>query len=513
MNLRKNFYQSVRPYWLLVVLLLTAPFALYIVAQILPIGDDFSYFTAPYPKSLHDRLFPFGSWWRPFDALLGHYLEMHSQLFPLLNHIIVYSFHLVNTFIVSFLLRSLQRSWTAVNTATLLFYISPAMLGTVFDTDGMNQVASLCFSMLGLMAYLCFTRHCEHKGSYSKEKRYWSLAAWILLTWLATLFKENGITWFVVAPLLVWSLGKTNRRQTVNGVGIGMAAALVYGVVRLSLPRYGTWNEAYALMTPFGFVKSLYKMFSSLLLPIDNICLMYDHNYIATALSLILASPLFVFLMAHAHKKDVRFIAGICLCVFIAMSPHLITQFSNMHVYGATVLMAVFWACLIDNLSHDKTTQRQYYICLLCSLISIVAIDAHHISAKYKSGQKMLKMGNEALTILKKYFVIKPNSNDKIYSISLIDNSYKYSTFCANAGDAFCWGNSVEMLTVNTWPKEWSDTAVIYTPEMKKPLACQSLHRIADMAYAGGYDMVICVSDQGMTVFPRRKVKADDVRR
>ena len=84
MNLRKNIYQSVRPYWLLVVLLLTAPFVLYIVAQILPIGDDFSYFTASYPKSLHDRLFPFGSWWRPFDALLGHYLEMHSQLFPLL---------------------------------------------------------------------------------------------------------------------------------------------------------------------------------------------------------------------------------------------------------------------------------------------------------------------------------------------------------------------------------------------------------------------------------------------
>jgi len=50
MNLRKNIYQSVRPYWLLVVLLLTAPFVLYIVAQILPIGDDFSYFTASIPR-------------------------------------------------------------------------------------------------------------------------------------------------------------------------------------------------------------------------------------------------------------------------------------------------------------------------------------------------------------------------------------------------------------------------------------------------------------------------------
>ena len=513
MKPRKNVYQSVRAYWLLFLLLLTAPLALYIVAQILPIGDDFSYFTAPYPKSLHDRLFPFGSWWRPFDALLGHYMEGHNRLFPLLNHIIIYSFHLVNTFIVFFLLRRLGRSLAATNTATLLFYVSPAMLGTVFDTDGMNQAGCLCFSMLGLMAYLQFTKHYEHKTDYSQGKLYWPLAVWIVLTWIATLFKENGITWFVVAPLLAWSLGKSNKRQTVNGVAIGMVAALAYAVVRLSLPRYGTWNEAYALMTPFGFVKSLYKMFSSLLLPIDNICLMYDHNYVATALSLVFASPLFVFLMAHAHKKDVKFMAGICLCVFIALSPHLITQFSNMHVYGATVLMAVFWAYLIDNLSHDKTTQRQYYIYLFCSLVTIVAIDAHHISAKYKSGQKMLRMGSEALTILKRSFTIKPNSNDKIYSISLIDDSYKYSTFCANAGDAFCWGNSVEMLTRYTWPKEWYDTAVTYTPEMKKPLTCQPLRRIADKAYADGYDMVLCVSDQGMVVFPRRRGKVGDGRK
>lgn len=511
MTSRNNIYQSVRPYWLLVVLLLTAPSVLYIVVQILPIGDDFSYFTAPYPKDLHERLFPFGSWWRPFDALLGHFLETHSQLFPLLNHVIVYSFHLINTFIVFFLLRSLKQSGSAVNTATLLFYISPAMLGTVFDTDAMNQVGCLCFSMLGMMAYLLFIKHYEHKNSYSQGKLYWPLAVWIMLTWLATLFKESGITWFVVAPLLAWSLGKTNKRQTVKGVAIGMVAALVYAIIRLSLPRYSTWNEAYALVTPF--VKSLYKMFSSLLLPVDNIYLIYNHNYVATALSFVLASPLFVFLMAHAHKKDVKFMAGICLCVFIALSPHLITQFSNMHVYGATVLMAVFWAYLIDNLPQDRTTHRQYFVCLLCSLVTIVAIDAHHISAKYKSGQKMLRMGNEALTILKKSFTIKPNSSDKIYSISLIDNSYKYSTFCANAGDAFCWGNSVEMLTDYTWPKEWSDTAVTYTPEMKKPLACQPLRRIADKAYADGYDMVLCVSDQGMTVFPRRKDKKGDDRK
>lgn len=495
--------QWMRQYWLLVLLVVTAPLALYMVVQIMPVGDDFSYFTAPYSKSLHDRLFPFGSWWRPFDALLGHYMEGHNRLFPLLNHIIIYGFHLVNTFIVFFLLRRLGRSLTATNTATLLFYVSPAMLGTVFDTDGMNQVGCLCFCMLGLFAYLRFAESSETHALCPKRKNYLPLAAWIVLTWLATLFKENGITWFVVAPLLAWSLGKTHDKATIRNIVIGLAAALLYAVVRLSLPRYGTWNEAYALVTPF--VKSLYKMFSSLLFPVDNIYLMFSHNYAAAALSLVLASPVFVFLLAHARKSDLRLVAGICLCVFIALSPHLITQFSNMHVYGATVLMAILWACLIDKLPRRLSTQRQYYACLLCSLMAIIAIDAHHIEAKYQSGQKMLRMGSDALSLLSKQFSIKAGSNDRIFSISLIDTSYKYSTFCANAGDAFCWGNSVEMLTHYTWPKEWVDTAVDYTPAMHRPLQCASLRHIADKAYNEGYDAVIIVGDHEMVMVPRRK--------
>lgn len=324
MNHPKANNPWISQYWLLIIIVLTAPLALYMVVQIMPVGDDFIYFTAPYPKNLHDRLFPFDSWWRPFDALYGHYIEAHQQLFPLLNHIIIYSFHLANTFIVYFLLRQLKNSLTAVNTTTLLFYITPAMLGTVFDTDDINQVACLCFDMLGLIAYLQFTRLYEAKDVSSKQQLYLPLAGWIVLTWLATLFKENGITWFVVTPLLVWSLGKTNNKLTVRHIVIGMAAASLYAVVRFSLPHYGTVSDVYTTSTPIDFVKSLYRMFSTLLFPVDNVYLMYNHNYLATALSLILASPLSVLLLAHARQKEIKLLTGICLCVFIAMSPHLI---------------------------------------------------------------------------------------------------------------------------------------------------------------------------------------------
>ena len=176
MNHPKANNPWISQYWLLIIIVLTAPLALYMVVQLMPVGDDFIYFTAPYPKNLHDRLFSFDSWWRPFDALYGHYIEAHQQLFPLLNHIIIYSFHLANTFIVYFLLRQLKNSLTAVNTTTLLFYITPAMLGTVFDTDDINQVACLCFDMLGLIAYLQFTRLYEAKDVSSKQQLYLPLA-------------------------------------------------------------------------------------------------------------------------------------------------------------------------------------------------------------------------------------------------------------------------------------------------------------------------------------------------
>jgi hypothetical protein len=308
----------------------------------------------------------------------------------------------------------------------------------------------------------------------------------------------------VVTPLLVWSLGKTNNKLTVRHIVIGMAAASLYAVVRFSLPHYGTVSDVYTTSTPIDFVKSLYRMFSTLLFPVDNVYLMYNHNYLATALSLILASPLSVLLLAHARQKEIKLLTGICLCVFIAMSPHLITRFSNMHVYGATVQMAILWAYLIDRLPRRRSIQRQYYACLLCSVMAIIAIDAHHIEAKYQSGQKKLTLGHEALALLSNNFHIKSGSNDRIYSITLTDNSYKYSTFCANAEDAFCWGNSVEMLTHYTWPKQWTDTAVDYTPEMIRPLQCKSLRRIADKAFDEDYDAVLTVSDHGVCMFPRK---------
>lgn len=73
-------------------ILITAPVFFYIVSLMAPVGDDLTYFTASYSGNVWQGLMPMGSWWRPFDVLLGHIVYLYPGLFPLLNHLIVCSF-------------------------------------------------------------------------------------------------------------------------------------------------------------------------------------------------------------------------------------------------------------------------------------------------------------------------------------------------------------------------------------------------------------------------------------
>lgn len=142
----------------------------------------------------------------------------------------------------------------------------------------------------------------------------------------------------MVTPLLVWSLGKTNNKLTVRHIVIGMAAASLYAVVRFSLPHYGTVSDVYTTSTPIDFVKSLYRMFSTLLFPVDNVYLMYNHNYLATALSLILASPLSVLLLAHARQKEIKppdRHLPLCIHSHVPSSHHAVQQHACLRSYRA----------------------------------------------------------------------------------------------------------------------------------------------------------------------------------
>ena len=179
----------------------------------MPTFDDFTYFTAPYPKSLSERLIPFGSYWRPFDALFGYFIERHVGLFPLANHLCVFAGHIGNTFLLYRLLERLKVGPLARNFGLLYFYMAPGVLGTVLDIDSLNQTYSLLFDLMGL---LCFV---------TLEGR-WRLVGWIACTYVATLFKENGIMWFVITPLLASMFLHCSKKTIFRFVAVGMCCAL-----------------------------------------------------------------------------------------------------------------------------------------------------------------------------------------------------------------------------------------------------------------------------------------------
>ena len=68
---------------------------LYFICKLRPTFDDWTYITTPdNGKDICRNILPFWSYWRPFDAILGLILSWYHSLFPYLNHIIIFIYHI-----------------------------------------------------------------------------------------------------------------------------------------------------------------------------------------------------------------------------------------------------------------------------------------------------------------------------------------------------------------------------------------------------------------------------------
>lgn len=467
MNQMKSLKSNVLFY-----ILITSPVFFYIVSLMEPVGDDFTYFTASYSGSVWKGLLPMYSWWRPFDALLGHTVYLYPGLFPLLNHLIVCSFHLLSTVLFFQIIRRLDFKPFEQNIATLFFYLTPSILGAIFDTDAVNQTGALFFDLLGFYIY-AFAR----KGH---------VAGWLLLTFIATLFKENGITWFVITPLLAWTFD-LRKQEIKSGLCWGGMAAVAYGALRLSLPHAGAVNDEYFDFSLRTEIKTLSKLITLVFVPTDNIFFIHDHQPLWSLLSFICSASLPVYLLIKSRTQlFTRIPLMLFFLVFVALSAHLVTLFTVMHAYGIIPFTALLLAW---GLSRVPVT-RMTWIVLSLFLVSCLEIYAHHTIEKYKSGQRMLSLSHQALRLLG----LEPV--DSVYSITIDGNYTKYSTFCSNASDAFAWGNAVMSMTHHKWPRVWEDTAVNVAPQ------CRVVDSIAQQAYKKEFHAVLVVTQNRVYKVP-----------
>lgn len=203
----------------LFVIFLSAPIVLLAIAQILPTFDDWTTLSSPnYDKEYLKYFLPFGTVWRPGDALLGYINAINYKGFPILNHILIYMAHLASTFIVYRITKVAGFNKLSTNLSTLFFYLSPCVCGTIYSCDALNQTYSHLWGIAAVYSYLI----------YNNKKRY---ILWTIFIFLAALSKDNGIAWSIVPPIVAIGLGKENSKNLIKSIAFGCGIAIVYAII------------------------------------------------------------------------------------------------------------------------------------------------------------------------------------------------------------------------------------------------------------------------------------------
>lgn len=166
------------------------------VFTLTPMADDWRTAAAPYHNDgTWYRLLPcaIGSpFLRPFEGALGYFLGEHPALFPALNQSIVIIGHLLLICFLYYAIAKYTKHKSAALAGSAVFALSPAAVSTTSQMDGINQ----CWALVcGVITAYLFVR-----GTQTKRKFYF--IGYFVMAMIATLFKENGISWFLVLVFL-----------------------------------------------------------------------------------------------------------------------------------------------------------------------------------------------------------------------------------------------------------------------------------------------------------------------
>lgn len=427
-------------HWSIVTIIFLTPILLYAVLHILPTHDDWASTTRPdfNPFFIKEHFLFYGYHWRPFDTWIGYIAGRNPQvLWPAFNHILVVIGHVFCSLVIYRLLTVLKFSKTARNVATLFFFISPATMATVTAVDSQNQVFALTCDVIAFLLYVKLK-----KGKY---------IVWISLIFLATLFKENGLMWAWICPILAYGFDFIDKKIFKKDLLVGIAIMAMYALAILLLPKDITIHPEY-VPDDFKIIKNVVKFFFSTFITVDYIYLLHQpsRNLLLAACSFLLAAPFLYFIFIRkiklfAHKQIICTV----ISLLIAVGPHLGTVFSMMHVYAGLVMIAILVAYSISHFEQTKPVILSFLLWIVTALL----IDIHLIDSSIKSGLIGKRMAQEA--IQKTGEPVK-----RVYVIIIEDDYPKLSSFCVIPNEAFGWGWAAQYETNYQWPEVIEDTTI-----------------------------------------------------
>ena len=430
-----------RDYWSIILIILLTPVLLYAVLLILPTHDDWVGTTTPdfTPFFTKEHFFFYGYHWRPFDTWIGYLVGRNPQLlFPAINHLLVVLGHFLSVVALFKVLIVLGFNKKTINVSTLFFFIIPATMATVTAIDSQNQVYALTTD---LIAFLFYVKNSKNKYIF-----------WPILIFLATLFKENGLMWALICPVLTYGFDLIDKKTLKKDLLVGLGIMIAYALMIAIQPKDITIHPEYEPGV-LKIIKNIVKFLFSSFITVDYIYLLHQpsRKLLWAIVSFLFALP-FLYLVfirqwqLFSHKK----MWCTAICLLIAVAPHLLTTFSMMHTYAGLAFITIMIAYSINTY---KEQHKTLILSFVLFLIVSVAIDIHLIDSSVKSGRIGKQMAREAIQKTG-----KPMKS--VYLIIIEDDYPKLSSFCVIPNEAFGWGIAAKYETNYQWPEVIKDTTI-----------------------------------------------------
>ncbi len=433
-------------HWCIILIILLTPILLYEVLPILPTHDDWCGTTKPdfRPFFIKEHFLFYGYHWRPFDTWIGYIVGLNSQmLYPAFNHYVVVIGHSVCAYFIYLLLTTLSFTRLAKNIATLYFFITPATMATVSAIDSMNQVYALVFGIISFLIYI-------------KQQKF-KYITWIITIFIATWWKENGLMWALIGPILAFGFNLTDKQRLKKDVIIGLGIMMVYALAVFLLPKDMIIHPEYEpgiLKMIKNFIKFMFTTF----ITVDYIYLLHapSRHLLAAFITFLLTLP-FTYYIFIRNSKTFLNKKMICtlFCLLIAIGPHIGTVFSMMHTYAGLAMLAIIIAYSIDQYIHHT---KPIIISFILFCISTIIIDLHLIQSSAESGLVGKNMAQEAIRKT-------GEPVNSVYVVIIEDDYPKLSSFCVIPNEAFGWGLASQYETNYKWPKIICDTTISRTSD------------------------------------------------
>ncbi len=415
-----------------------------VIYFIYPVCDDL-YYAQPQPgKTLSQVFMPGQIMWRPFDRLVEYILGYFPSLFPNLNHVIDLTGHFISCAVLYFLLKNFVRDKKSILIGCLLFWLSPAIVHTVTNSDFFNQC--LAFTAGILSGVLFF------KAKLTNKKIYFTL--WMISAFLSTLFKENGIVWFVMPVVfyVVYDYVILNKKffDAIKGnifyIILGLLVALLYFAIRFALlgkialgNSIGVEGSAYSVnLTMKNILKNYTSIIGGSITAIDNLALfLKPRNWTILIISGVISVIFLVLLLTglikifRNSKKLFVSIILIFFCAMLIVVPYVIMG----HVREANGYEFAYIFAFISSLILSKIKWNYKILLIIVSfLVCMIFVDCHKFITLSRYGFEI----EEFIQEHSKYFKNKPS---KVFVYSIQDVSEEgFSIYSHSIQHGSSWG-------------------------------------------------------------------------